>query len=138
MHPLSRKGFTLIELLVVIVIIAILAIVVVLTLNPAALLQQSRDSNRVSDMATINSAINLYNTDQSGASSYSLGSSNTVYVSIPDPTATSSSGDHASSDREAGHAGPNPVRQRLPKPRYSPTCSRSILVLAPPRGRQST
>jgi prepilin-type N-terminal cleavage/methylation domain-containing protein len=93
MHPLSRKAFTLIELLVVIAIIAVLAVVVVLTLNPAALLQQLRDSNRVSDMATLNSAINLYNTDQSGASSYSLGSSNTAYVSIPDPTATSSAGD---------------------------------------------
>jgi prepilin-type N-terminal cleavage/methylation domain-containing protein len=93
MHPLSRQAFTLIELLVVIAIIAILAIVVVLTLNPAALLQQSRDSNRVSDMATLNSAINLYNVDQSGSSGYSLGSSNTVYVSIPDPTATSSLGD---------------------------------------------
>jgi prepilin-type N-terminal cleavage/methylation domain-containing protein len=91
--PFSRKGFTLIELLVVIAIIAILAIVVVLTLNPAELLRQSRDGNRVSDMATLNSAINLYNTDQSGVSSYFLGSANTVYVSIPDPVATTTAGD---------------------------------------------
>jgi prepilin-type N-terminal cleavage/methylation domain-containing protein len=90
-HP--RKGFTLIELLVVIAIIAILAIVVVLTLNPAELLRQSRDGNRVSDMATLNSAINLYNTDQSGSPTYSLGSPNTVYVSIPDPVATTTAGD---------------------------------------------
>jgi prepilin-type N-terminal cleavage/methylation domain-containing protein len=88
-----RKGFTLIELLVVIAIIAILAVVVVLTLNPAELLRQSRDSNRVSDMSTLNSAINLYTTDQSGASSFSLGSSSVVYVSIPDPSATSTVGD---------------------------------------------
>lgn len=88
-----RKGFTLIELLVVIAIIAILAVVVVLTLNPAALLQQSRDSQRVSDMATLTSAINLYNTDQSGASSYSLGSASMSYMSIFDSSATSTAGD---------------------------------------------
>jgi prepilin-type N-terminal cleavage/methylation domain-containing protein len=60
----NLKGFTLIELLVVIAIIAILAVVVVLTLNPAQLLAQSRDSNRVSDMATLKSAIALYQVDQ--------------------------------------------------------------------------
>jgi prepilin-type N-terminal cleavage/methylation domain-containing protein len=85
----SRRGFTLIELLVVIAIIAILAVVVVLTLNPAQLLASGRDSSRISDMSSLNSAINLYNnTDQGGASGYSLGSSNTVYISIPDPNAT--------------------------------------------------
>jgi prepilin-type N-terminal cleavage/methylation domain-containing protein len=59
----NRKGFTLIELLVVIAIIAILAVVVVLTLNPAELLRQSRDSNRMSDFATLKSAIGLYSAD---------------------------------------------------------------------------
>lgn len=82
-HISPRQAFTLIELLVVIAIIAILAVVVVLTLNPAALLQQSRDANRVSDMATLQSAINLYNTDQAGASAYSLGAASTSYISIP-------------------------------------------------------
>ncbi|HUC01619.1 MAG TPA: LamG-like jellyroll fold domain-containing protein [Candidatus Paceibacterota bacterium] len=89
----GRKAFTLIELLVVIAIIAILAVVVVLTLNPAELLRQSRDANRVSDMATLVSAVNLYNTDQSGGSGFNLGSPNTVYVSIADPSATSTAGD---------------------------------------------
>jgi len=93
MHVSSRRGFTLIELLVVIAIIAILAVVVILTLNPIELLRQSRDSNRLSDMSTLTSAINLYNTDQGGASGYSLGAANTVYVSLPDPTATSTAGD---------------------------------------------
>ena len=59
----NRKGFTLIELLVVIAIIAVLAVVVVLTLNPAELLRQARDSNRLSDFATMKSAISLYATD---------------------------------------------------------------------------
>ncbi len=88
-----KRAFTLIELLVVIAIIAILAVVVVLTLNPAELLRESRDSNRVSDMSTLNSAMNLYTTDQSGAPSFSLGSSSVVYISIPDPFATSTAGD---------------------------------------------
>ena len=79
-----RAASTLIELFVVIAIIAILAIVVVLTLNPAQLLAQSRDANRVSDMATHNSAINLYEIDQAGASGYSLGTASTSYITVPD------------------------------------------------------
>lgn len=71
------KGFTLIELLVVIAIIAILAVVVVLTLNPAQLLAQSRDSNRVSDFATLKSAIAL---EQVDVSSTSLGTAGTLYA----------------------------------------------------------
>ena len=84
----SRRGFTLIELLVVIAILAILAVVVVLTLNPAELLRQSRDSQRVSDMATLNSAIGLYNTDQSGSQGFSMGNASSVYVSLTDTTST--------------------------------------------------
>src|ERR1700691_308696 len=87
-----KKGFTLIEILVVIAIIAILAAVVVLTLNPAELLRQSRDANRVSDMATLTSALSLYNTDQSGASTFSMGSTTTAYPSTSDPAATSTAG----------------------------------------------
>jgi len=55
-----KKGFTLLELLVVIAILAILAVTVVLVLNPAQLLAQARDSQRVSDLSTIKSAIGLY------------------------------------------------------------------------------
>src|ERR1035437_210816 len=85
-----RNAFTLIELLVVIAILAVLAVVVVLTLNPAGLLQEARDANRISDMATINNALGLSLAD---SSSESLGSANTVYVSVPDPTATTTAGD---------------------------------------------
>jgi|SRR3989344_4439833 len=59
----QQKGFTLIELLVVIAIVAILSAVVILTLNPAELLRQSRDSNRISDMSTLKSALALYLSD---------------------------------------------------------------------------
>jgi prepilin-type N-terminal cleavage/methylation domain-containing protein len=91
-HTDSHSAFTLIELLVVIAIIAILAVVVVLTLNPAELLRQSRDSNRLSDLATLTSAINLYNADQGGASGYSLGTPGVTYISVPDPAATTTAG----------------------------------------------
>ena len=63
MNKESHKGFTLIELLVVIAIVAVLSVVVILTLNPAELLRQARDSNRISDMATIRSALSLYLAD---------------------------------------------------------------------------
>ncbi len=55
-----RKGFTLLELLIVIGILAILATTVVLVLNPAEMLRQARDSQRLSDLRTINSALGLW------------------------------------------------------------------------------
>ncbi len=58
-----KKGFTLIELLIVIGVLAILSVAVVLTLNPAELLRQARDSTRLSDLATIKSALALYLVD---------------------------------------------------------------------------
>ncbi len=67
-----------IELLVVIGILAILSIVVILVINPTELLKQARDSSRVSDLATINSALNLYVVDNSSGS---LGTaSTTLYI----------------------------------------------------------
>lgn len=78
----KRKSFTLIELLIVIAILVILAVVVILTLNPSELMAQGRDSTRLSDMASLNSAINIYLTDSGGTGS--LGNANTLYVSIPD------------------------------------------------------
>jgi prepilin-type N-terminal cleavage/methylation domain-containing protein len=90
MYVSSRKGFTLIELLVVIAIIAILAVVVVLTLNPAELLRQTRDSNRLSDMSTLVHAIGIYQEDLSAGS---MGSPSTTYLSIPDANASTTAGD---------------------------------------------
>ena len=60
---IQKKGFTLIELLVVIAIVAVLAVTVILTLNPAQLLRQARDSNRTQDLATLKSAMSLYLAD---------------------------------------------------------------------------
>lgn len=89
---LSRGAFTLIELLVVITIIAIMGVVVVLVLNPAQLLAQSRDARRISDLSALNGAITFYRSQEEGATNYSLGSSTQAYLSVPDPSATSSAG----------------------------------------------
>ncbi len=57
---MKQKGFTLLELLIVIGILAILATTTILVLNPAELLRQARDSQRVTDLATLNSALGFY------------------------------------------------------------------------------
>jgi|SRR3989344_2081332 len=54
-----RKGFTLIELLIVIGILAILATTVVLVLNPAQILQEARDTQRIADLQSVVAAIAL-------------------------------------------------------------------------------
>ena len=56
----AKKGFTLIELLIVIGILAVLATVTLLVLNPAQMFAQARDSQRISDLNSIKSAIALY------------------------------------------------------------------------------
>jgi prepilin-type N-terminal cleavage/methylation domain-containing protein len=86
-----RQGFTLIELLIVFTIIAILAIIVILTLNPIELFRQSRDSARLSDLSTMITALGIFVTDTAGNAS--LGQASTTYISIPDPSATSTAGD---------------------------------------------
>jgi prepilin-type N-terminal cleavage/methylation domain-containing protein len=82
---MDQKGFTLIELLVVIAIVAVLSVVVILTLNPAELLKQARDSNRISDLNTLKSAISVYLVD---VSSVSLASSFTTCWMTVAPTTT--------------------------------------------------
>jgi prepilin-type N-terminal cleavage/methylation domain-containing protein len=84
-----RSAFTLIELLVVIAIIAILSVVVILTLNPADLFRQSRDATRLADFSTLSNALNYYSVSTEG----SLGIANKLYISIPDPLASSTLGD---------------------------------------------
>jgi len=56
----KAKGFTLLELLIVIAILAILSVALVLILNPTETLRKSRDSQRMSDLATMKTALGLY------------------------------------------------------------------------------
>lgn len=56
----KSKGFTLLELLIVIAILAILSVTLVLVLNPAESLKKSRDTQRMSDLATLKTALGLY------------------------------------------------------------------------------
>ena len=81
----NLRSFTLIELLVVLAIVAILSVVVIMTLNPSELLKQARDSNRLSDLSTLNTALSAYSADVNGGF---MGTSTVVYVSIPDTSPT--------------------------------------------------
>ena len=85
---MHRRAFTLIELLVTIAVIAVLAVVVVLVVNPTEIVRKSRDSVRILDLKTINDAVFAYSQAIGGP----LGSSSVTYISIPDPTATTTAG----------------------------------------------
>ncbi len=77
-----NKGFTLIELLIVIAILAVLAVAVVVVLNPAELLKQARDSNRISDLGSIDKALGIYFYDRA-LTSYTATSTCTVGITFP-------------------------------------------------------
>ena len=94
----SEKGFTLIELLVVLALVAILSVVVILTLNPAELLKQARDSNRTSDLSTLKSAISLYMADVNNPT---IGTSGQCITSASAASATANCGAFASSSLTA-------------------------------------
>src|SRR3989344_9046355 len=71
-----KKGFTLLELLIVIGILAILSSVTVLVLNPAELLRQARDTQRINDLGALNNALALYT---STAATVALGTTGNIY-----------------------------------------------------------
>ncbi len=56
----TKKGFTLLELLIVIAILAVLGAITIFLLNPAETLKKARDSQRISDLSTIKTALGIY------------------------------------------------------------------------------
>ncbi|HNW96561.1 MAG TPA: SUMF1/EgtB/PvdO family nonheme iron enzyme [Candidatus Paceibacterota bacterium] len=76
----NKDGFTLIELLIVIAILALLMSIIVITLNPAEILKKTRDSKRISDLATLEKALSIFLTTKKTAV---LGTYQIVYVSLP-------------------------------------------------------
>ncbi|MDD5547682.1 MAG: prepilin-type N-terminal cleavage/methylation domain-containing protein [Candidatus Pacebacteria bacterium] len=75
----GRASFTLIELVVVLGILAILATVTVIVIRPDQLFKQARDSQRLSDLQSINTALSLFQ----AAGGTSMGTANVVYISLP-------------------------------------------------------
>lgn len=75
---MNKKGFTLIELLVVIAIIGLLSTLAVVALSSAR--EKARDSKRLSDLKQIQTALELYYTDNNAypslSSTSTLGSAN--------------------------------------------------------------
>ncbi len=74
---MKKQGFTLIELLVVIAIIGLLSTLAVVALGSAR--QKARDAKRLSDLKQIQTALELYFTDQNAyptGSALDLGSGN--------------------------------------------------------------
>lgn len=71
---MNKKGFTLIELLIVVAIIGLLSTLAVVALGSARV--KARDSKRLADLKQVQTALELYYTDQNAyptGSSISLG-----------------------------------------------------------------
>jgi prepilin-type N-terminal cleavage/methylation domain-containing protein len=90
---MNAKGFSLIELLTVVGILAILGLVLIYLLNPAQLLTEGRDGSRVSSISALDKAISLYYSNALNTpGTLFMGTSSVIYVSIPDPNATTTAG----------------------------------------------
>lgn len=95
----SRRGFTLIELLIVIAILGILSAAVVVVLNPAELLKQARDSQRIADLDSLNTALRVAEV----WGGISFGTSTIIYTSLPDD-ASSTCGSYSLPTPPSGYA----------------------------------
>lgn len=105
---MNKKGFTLIELLVVVAIIGLLSTLAVVALGNARV--KARDAKRLSDLKQIQTALELYYTDNSSypsGSSVELGTTNYVCLNNAGWAATGCTNPYMSSvpdDPTAGRA----------------------------------
>jgi len=74
----ESKSFTLIEILIMIAVMVVLAAILVIVVNPSKIAEKSRDSSRLSDLAAISTAVDLYLADNRDLNSLIAG---TVYES---------------------------------------------------------
>lgn len=93
---MNKRGFTLIELLVVIAIIGLLSTMSVVALGSAR--EKSRDSKRLSDIKQVQTALELYYTDQGAyptATDITLGTDSYVCLSNTETGFTTANCDNA-------------------------------------------
>jgi prepilin-type N-terminal cleavage/methylation domain-containing protein len=79
-----ERGFTLLELLLVIGILGIMGGITVVVINPGELLKEARDTTRLADLRSVNTALFTYTTQKGEPG----GNPNYLYISLPDATAT--------------------------------------------------
>ena len=80
---MKKRGFTLIELLIVIAIIGLLSTIITVAMGNARL--KARDAKRMSDLKQIQTALELYYTDQNAypaGNSIQLGSANYACLNL--------------------------------------------------------
>lgn len=65
---MKNKGFTLIELLVVIGILSILAVALLIAINPAEAQRKARDTQRLKDVGSLQTAVEGWINDNTGSS----------------------------------------------------------------------
>lgn len=75
------RSFTLLELLIALGIVAIISTVGILILNPAEILRQSRDANRLAELASLERAIRAFQAERGAGS---VGAAGVLYISLPD------------------------------------------------------
>ncbi|HLD20072.1 MAG TPA: type II secretion system protein [Patescibacteria group bacterium] len=78
-HARKRRGFTLIELLVVIAIIGLLSTLAVVSLNSAR--QRSRDAKRLSDIKQLQTALELFYSENGSYPLSDVAAAGTILVS---------------------------------------------------------
>jgi len=87
MNIQDKKGFTLTELLITVGIIAILTATVIVVINPVEYLKQARDTKRLAHMGDLRALLSRY--QYSGQRVDSMGTSDTLYVSLVDASSSS-------------------------------------------------